>query len=113
VTLEQANSISATVKLTLGRERMGVCLPFLDVKIVREGDKLNTSVKATYSGRYLNFTSNHPRSVKAGVESCLLLRAETHCSDVESVSKEIKHIKTTLKHNGYPSRVFREIERKK
>jgi hypothetical protein len=95
------------------REKNG-CLPFLDVKIVRKGDKLNTSVyrKPTDSGRYLNFTSNHPRSVKVGVASCLLLRAETHCSNGESKSKKIKHIKTTLKNNGYPSRVFREIERK-
>jgi hypothetical protein len=83
------------------------------VKIVREGDKFNTFVyrKATDSGRYFNFTSNHPRSVKVGVASCLLLRAETHCSNGETKSKEIKHIKT-LKNNGYLSRVFGEIERK-
>jgi hypothetical protein len=112
--LEQANSISATDKLTLEREKNGR-LPFLDVKIMREGNKLNTSVyrKAADSGRYLNFNSNHPRSVKVGVASCLLLRAETHCSDGETKSKETKHMKTTLKNIGYPSSVFREIERKK
>jgi hypothetical protein len=98
VILEQANSISATVKLTLEREKKG-CLPFLDVKIVKEGNKLNTYVyrKATDSGRYLNFKSNHPTSVKVGVVSCLLLRAETHCSKEKTNSKELKHIKITIK----------------
>jgi hypothetical protein len=43
----------------------------------------------------------------------VLLRAETHCSNGKTKSKEIKHIKTILKNNGYSSRVFREIERKK
>jgi hypothetical protein len=87
----------------------------LDVKIVREVDKLNTSLyrKATDSGRYLNITSNHPRSVKVRVATCLLLRAETNYSNGKSKSMEINHIKTTLKNNGYPSRVLREIERKK
>jgi hypothetical protein len=111
--LERANSISATNKLTLKREKNGF-LPFFDVKIVRECDKLNKSVskKATDSGRYLKFTSNYPRSVKVGVASCLLVRVETHCNNEESKSKGIKHIRTTLKNKSYPSSVFREIERK-
>jgi hypothetical protein len=42
----------------------------------------NTSVyrKATDSGRFLNFTSNHPRSVKVGVASCLLNVIPVHKS---------------------------------
>ena len=80
--LENINKISDTVKFTLEKERDG-CLPFLDVNIIRDENTLHTTVyrKKTDSGRYLNYQSNHPRSVKVGVASSLLRRAETHLFD--------------------------------
>ena len=76
--LDQANTLSDTVKFTLEVEKEGV-LPFLDVKLTKREDKIDTTVyrKATDSGRYLHYTSNHHRSVKVGVAACLLRRAET------------------------------------
>jgi hypothetical protein len=107
VILERFNRISETVKLILEREKNN-CLPFLDVKIMRKYDKLTTSVyrKATDSGRYLHFKSNHPRPVKVGVASCLLQRAETHCNEEQEKQKEISHVKSTLTNNGYPKNVL-------
>jgi hypothetical protein len=113
VILERSNRISETVKVTLEREKNN-CLPFLGVKIMRKDDKLTTSVyrKATDSGRYLHFKSNHPRSVKVGVASCLLQRTETHCNEEREKPKEISHVKSTIKNNGYPINVFGEIEKR-
>jgi hypothetical protein len=50
--------------------------------------------------------------VKVGVASCLLQRAETHCNEEQVKQREIAHVKSTLKNNGYPRNVFGEIERK-
>jgi hypothetical protein len=80
--LNRANTMSSTIKFTLEREEGGV-LPFLDVKVTKEGNKLTTTVyrKATDSGYYLHYASNHTRSLKVGVAACLLKRAETHCEN--------------------------------
>jgi hypothetical protein len=89
-------------------------LAFLDVKITKNRSKLVTSVyrKATDSGRYLHYKSNHPRSVKVGVAACLLNRAESHCGTEIAKKEERKTIITTLKNNGYPHTVFIELLRK-
>jgi hypothetical protein len=84
------------------------------VKIVRKHDKLTTSVyrKETDFGRYLHFKSNHPRSVKIVVASCLLQRAETHCNEEQEKQKEISRVKSTLKIMYNPKMFFAEIEKK-
>jgi hypothetical protein len=78
-----ANNISRTVKFTLEKEN-DVCLPFLDLQITRQRERLVTLVyrKKTDYGRYLHYESNHPRSVKVGVAACLHNRAKTHCSQM-------------------------------
>jgi hypothetical protein len=68
-------------------------------------------ITTTDSGRYLHFKSNHPRSVKVCVASCLLQRAETHCNEEQVKQNEIAHVKSTLKNIGYPKNVFGEIEK--
>jgi hypothetical protein len=112
--LERSNRISETVKLTLEWEKNN-SLPFLDVKIMRQNDKLNSSVygKVTDPGRYLYFKSNHPRSVKVSVASCLMQGTETPCNEEQEKQKEILHVKSTLKNNGDPKNVFGEIEKKR
>ena len=112
--LDQANTLSETVKFTLEVEKEGT-LPFLDVELIKNKNRIDTKVyrKATDSGRYLHYTSNHPRSVKVGVAACLLRRAETHCGTAIEKKREKKEVITTLKRNGYPQSVFSELERKK
>jgi hypothetical protein len=68
--------------------------------------------KATDSGRYLHYKSNHPRSVKVGVAACLFKRAESHCGTEKAQKEERKTVITTLKNNGYPYTVFNELLRK-
>jgi hypothetical protein len=101
--LLHANNISRTVKFTLEKEKDG-CLPFLDVQITQQGERLLTTVyrKKTDSGRYLHYESNHPRSVKVGVAACLLNCSRTHCSQLGDRRKEQEKVKSTLRSNGYP-----------
>jgi hypothetical protein len=108
--LFHANNISRTVKFTLEKEKDGF-LPFLDVKITQQGERLITSVyrKKTDSGRYLHYESNHPRIVKEGVAACLLNRAKTHCSQLWDRRKEQEKVKSTLMSNGYSNNVLSEV----
>jgi hypothetical protein len=57
----------------------------------------------------MHFKSNHPRSVKIGVASCLLQRAETHCNEEQEKKQEVAHVKSTLKNNGYLKNVFGDV----
>lgn len=79
-------------------------LPFLDVPVERDVDKFKTSVyrKATHTGRYLHYDSNHHISVKIGVARCLYDRAKTICSREKNLRTENKRIADTLMANGYP-----------
>jgi hypothetical protein len=56
--LLHANNISRTVKFTLEKEKDG-CLPFLDVQITRQRERLIILVyrKKTDYGRYLHYES--------------------------------------------------------
>jgi hypothetical protein len=56
--------------------------------------------KATDSGRYLHYASNHPRSVKVGVAVCLLKRAHFENKKEKEIERQL--VVTTLKKNRYP-----------
>ncbi len=78
-------------------------LPFLDVLISKRADgSLAHSVyrKPTHTDRYLNARSFHPPSVKASVNRTLLRMAHIICDD-EHLPKELEHLNTVLKENGY------------
>jgi len=111
--LKKINTISDNIKFTFEKEKDGK-LPFLDVEVKRVENKLTTAVyrKATDSGRYLHYSSNHHRSVKVGVAACLLNRADTHCEKLDERKAEKRLIKNTLKSNGYPQNVFSSLERR-
>ncbi|KFD50757.1 hypothetical protein M513_08413 [Trichuris suis] len=60
--LNHLNSLFPTcISFTVEKEEDGR-LPFLDALIIREGDRLKTTVyrKLTHSDRYLHFSSHHP-----------------------------------------------------
>ncbi|KFD67390.1 hypothetical protein M514_20426 [Trichuris suis] len=102
--LNHLNSLfPACISFTIEKEEDGR-LPFLDALIIKEGDRLKTTVyrKPTHSDRYLHFSSHHPRSVMRGVISGMVERARAIC-DEEFLAKELGHIKTTFFSNGYPA----------
>ena len=85
-------------------EEVDNSLPFLDIKITREGGKLTTSIyrKKTFSGVYVNYNSFLPRDYKRGLISTLLHRAYTICSDYNKLHQEISRLKTIWQKNSYP-----------
>ena len=111
--LNTLNAQSPDIQFTMEKESNGK-LAFLDVIVERTHNKLSTAVyrKPTDSGRYLNFNSNLPEATRRGILNTLLRRAETHCKVEETKQIEIKNVKSTLKNNGYPERIFRPKKKK-
>ena len=79
--LSHLNSHRDSIKFSMEVEMNG-CLPFLDVTIHKEGNKLYTSVyrKPTHTDRYLNYNLYHHPKIKSGRVKCLAHRARTICS---------------------------------
>ncbi|KAG8293744.1 hypothetical protein J6590_010730 [Homalodisca vitripennis] len=68
-------------------------LSFLNVCVLRYRDVLKTTVfqKKTHTGKYLNYQSNHQKSVK-GVAYSLFDRAKNLCSDKDGLREEFDDI---------------------
>ena len=100
--LEHLNSMRPSIKFTMEVEEDRK-LPFLDVMVTRNEERLVTSVyrKKTHTDRYIHFTSNHDDRVKRGVIRCLRSRATRIC-EAEDLEAEEEHLRTTFQKNGYP-----------
>ena len=72
--------IEPRIKFTVEREKDGV-LPFMDIHIRREKDKVVTKVyrKDTHTNRYLNWRSNHSKSFLLGIVKGQTHRAHYFC----------------------------------
>ncbi|CAN7978019.1 unnamed protein product, partial [Ixodes persulcatus] len=104
------NSIHPDIQFTVEHESNG-CLPFLDVSVEKTGNHLSFQVyrKATHTGRYLKFSSDHPTTHKSSVVSALFRRALTVCSTKKSLKMEVDIIKRDLRKNNYPTRFVNKI----
>jgi hypothetical protein len=79
-------------------------IPFLDVLVIREKTTLITNVyrKPTHTGRYINFSSNHPPHVKGGLVQSLHKRASTICKERHGLDYNISSLRRDLQLNVYP-----------
>ena len=88
---EHLNGQHVNIRFKMEREDNGT-IPFLDVHVRRDGDKLTTSVyrKPTHTDRYLNYDSHHHPKVKSGIVDCLSHRAKRICKKGSALSDELK-----------------------
>ncbi|KAJ4446434.1 hypothetical protein ANN_13130 [Periplaneta americana] len=103
------NSLRPSIQFTMELEKDN-CLPFLDVLVTRDQDKLATTVyrKSTHTGRYLHFQSNHPTHVKRGIISTLLNRANYICNKESDLQNEVQSLTNTFVTNGYPQEFIKK-----
>ena len=111
--MKHLNTQRPSIKFTIEKENKGK-LPFLDILIDRNNDKITTSVyrKPTHTGQYLHYTSNHPKSTKQAIVTSLQNRANVICSNEDDLRKEYQHIASTLSANGYPQNILTKKHRK-
>ena len=95
------NTNPFNIKFTLKKEVDGT-INFLDVSIMRKQNRklsFNWYRKPTWSGRYLNFNSNHPLRYKKSVINNVVDRAVLLS---EKKKRNLKLITDTLEKNDYP-----------
>ena len=111
--LDHINSLRPSIQFTMERENNNK-IPFLDVQIEKTEGGFRTSVyrKPTATGRYLNFQSHHPDTVKKGIVRCLQDRAATISTDEPTRRREMSLLTDTFRRNGYPSGFIEQKSRR-
>ena len=99
------NSYHTRLKFTFEIEKNS-SLSFLDTTVIREGIVLLTNWyrKPTFSGRYINYFSNHPLKYKINIIRNLVDRAIL-LSDVRFHKSNLIEIKKILSNNCYPTKL--------
>ena len=103
--MSHLNNLSPSINFTVEKEQEKK-LPFLDVLVTRQEDgTLDTSVyrKKTHTDRYPPFTSHHPSHTKKSAVTSLVRRARDVTSKRSQLKKELHHITSAFRGNGYPA----------
>ena len=106
------NDIEPNISFTIELEQDNK-ISFLDTLITRQGNDLKIDVfrKPTHTDRYLDFNSHHDLKHKISTARTLIHRAQTLPNTYTGKQDELNHITTTLKCNGYPDRIIKQILR--
>ncbi|XP_046567311.1 uncharacterized protein LOC124275715 [Haliotis rubra] len=109
--LNHLNSQHPRMQFTMEEESDNK-LPFLDVLVKKEDNKLSTTVyrKPTHTDQYRHFTSNHALEVKKGIISTLTRRAKNICSTTEALETELNHLRHVfVPYNQYPQKLVNNV----
>ena len=100
------NSLHQNIKFTI--EYNNVKLPFLDVLVYKQDNKLNTDIfyKATDTNQYLNFNSCHPKHTKTNIPYSLARRICCIVSDPEMKTKRLNELEIFLLKQNYPKNLI-------
>ena len=106
---EHLNQQCPSIQFTMETEDHGQ-IPFLDVLVTRQGNKLSTSVyrKPTHTDRYLPSHSHHHPRMLTGVMQCMRQRDDQICNEANKKA-ELHHLENVFIANGYPERTVKKI----
>lgn len=108
-TLEKLNSFHRNIKFTMEEENNGR-LTYLDTVLIRRGNfiKMDWHQKPTASGRLINFTSKHPRSMIINTAKNFMRRVMT-ISDKTFHTDSIKKVINILQKNSFPIKIIKRL----
>jgi len=103
------NSLHPKIQFTIEEENE-CSVPFLDTKVIRENTALRTDwyTKPTYSGRYINYESYHPNSMKTNI----IVNMKNKILEISHNSYKQKNLHrffNIMKQNAYPDRLLRRL----
>lgn len=100
------NSIHERINFTIERS-INNEISFLDINLIVKGDRIisNWYQKPTFSGRYLNYFSQHPYSHKKGVIIGLIDRV-VMLSDCQFLQENLSKLIIILRNNNYPLKMI-------
>jgi hypothetical protein len=100
---EFMNKRHVNIGFTMEKEILS-SIPFLDVLITRDDNRLLTNVyrKKSYTGLLTNFFSFTAQSYKVGLIRCLIDRAFKICSTWNDFKHQISEISVILQKNQFP-----------
>ena len=106
------NSKHDNIKFTVEHEKNGT-LPFLDILITRNGNKITTSIyrKPSFSGLSVNFLSFVPEAFKINAIKTLLYRCYHLSSNWALIHIETNFLTEFFKNNKFPQHVITRIIR--
>ena len=110
-TLTLLNSFNTHIQFTVEREDEARSVPFLDTKLYREEDGtiyLDWYQKPTASGRYINYFSNHPLTMKTNIIVALKNRISKIC-DERFLKNNLDRLCQILCNNGYPKNLVKKL----
>jgi hypothetical protein len=108
--LREINNLHPSLKFTIEREDNG-SLPFLDMKIVHERNKLSSTWynKPTDTGLIMNYHALAPKRYKRSVVSGFVHRIHRACSSWQNFHESIEKAKCVLERNQYPPAFYDPI----
>ena len=108
-TLSVFNSFNEHIQFTVEEERDNF-VPFLDCKVIRDGTSLVTDwyTKPTFSGRFINYYSNHSFKHKMNTLIGMKDRISKIC-DVRFVQRAYEKLRFIFVNNGYPSGLVNRV----
>jgi hypothetical protein len=111
--LDIFNSYHPRLKFTCEIEK-NMSIDFLDTTVIRNDENLLTNWfrKPTFSGRYINFYSNHPLKYKTNIITNLVDRAIL-LSDERFHDSNISIVKDILSNNCFPTHIIERFIKKR
>ena len=100
------NSLHTSIKFTMEKNRKE--LPFLDILIKREENKIITDIyyKKTDTHQYLHFSSSHPSHTKRNIPYCMARRICTIVTEENIRNIRLAELKSFLLKQKYPKKLI-------
>ena len=100
------NSINPSIQFTM--EYSKDAIPFLDILIKRNNDKISMDIyyKSTNTHRCLTFSSNHPKHCKKNIPFSLARRICTIVENTVPKMKRLENLKTSLSKYQHPKQLI-------